>query len=60
MRAAIALGTLPAGEGADLPAVATEAPARPRASLARRMGLIAAGWIFVLLLGWWHRTRNAR
>ncbi len=24
---------------------------RPRASLARRMGLIAAGWIFVLLLG---------
>ena len=26
-------------------------PAPPRASLARRMGLIAAGWIFVLLLG---------
>ena len=26
-------------------------PAAPRASLARRMGLIAAGWIFVLLLG---------
>lgn len=26
-------------------------PGRPRASLARRMGLIAAGWIFVLLLG---------
>lgn len=26
-------------------------PPRPRASLARRMGLIAAGWIFVLLLG---------
>ena len=25
--------------------------AQPRASLARRMGLIAAGWIFVLLLG---------
>jgi hypothetical protein len=29
----------------------TETPLRPRASLARRMGLIAAGWIFVLLLG---------
>ncbi|MEL7219299.1 MAG: histidine kinase, partial [Pseudomonadota bacterium] len=24
---------------------------QPRGSLARRMGLIAAGWIFVLLLG---------
>lgn len=31
--------------------VAVPRPAAPRASLARRMGLIAAGWIFVLLLG---------
>ncbi len=31
--------------------VTARSPARPRASLARRMGLIAAGWIFVLLLG---------
>lgn len=29
----------------------TPTPAPARASLARRMGLIAAGWIFVLLLG---------
>ncbi len=44
--------TLPAG-GAQ--AVSEEpsipATAKPRASLARRMGLIAAGWISVLLLG---------
>jgi signal transduction histidine kinase len=32
------------------PTAAPPGPA-PRASLARRMGLIAAGWIFVLLLG---------
>lgn len=32
-------------------AVSASPPAPPRASLARRMGLIAAGWIFVLLLG---------
>jgi signal transduction histidine kinase len=32
-------------------AAAAPSPPRPRASLARRMGLIAAGWIFVLLLG---------
>ncbi len=31
--------------------IAAPRPAAPRASLARRMGLIAAGWIFVLLLG---------
>jgi signal transduction histidine kinase len=31
--------------------VPPELPIKPRASLARRMGLIAAGWIFVLLLG---------
>ncbi|MEO1489331.1 MAG: HAMP domain-containing sensor histidine kinase [Pseudomonadota bacterium] len=30
---------------------AVEAVAQPRASLARRMGLIATGWILVLLLG---------
>lgn len=41
--------TLPAGGDADLPAAAPKPKAR--ASLARRMGLIAAGWIFVLLLG---------
>jgi len=34
-----------------VPEPVSPAPARPRASLARRMGLIAAGWIFVLLLG---------
>ncbi len=55
-----ALVTAPAaGEGAAAPAPqpvtepalpAASRPA-PRASLARRMGLIAAGWIFVLLLG---------
>lgn len=47
---------VPAGEGLAAPAATAPAapPAsliRPRASLARRMGLIAAGWIFVLLLG---------
>jgi len=42
---------LPADEGADAPEIVTPARPRPRASLARRMGLIAAGWIFVLLLG---------
>ncbi|WP_245806111.1 sensor histidine kinase [Erythrobacter donghaensis] len=46
---------LPAGEGAGAPdsvaAAAPPAAPKPRASLARRMGLIAAGWIFVLLLG---------
>lgn len=37
---------------ASLPEAEREAPvAKPRASLARRMGFIAAGWIFVLLLG---------
>jgi signal transduction histidine kinase len=41
---------LPAGEAEAAPAEVTATPA-PRASLARRMGLIAAGWIFVLLLG---------
>lgn len=41
---------LPSGEAAPAPAAVSPAPA-PRASLARRMGLIAAGWIFVLLLG---------
>ena len=53
-------GALPEGEGAAAPVAEvaapvapaeTETPLRPRASLARRMGLIAAGWIFVLLLG---------
>ena len=35
-----------------MPEDVSPAPAaQPRASLARRMGLIAAGWIFVLLLG---------
>ncbi len=35
-----------------MPEVVSAATApQPRASLARRMGLIAAGWIFVLLLG---------
>jgi signal transduction histidine kinase len=43
--------TLPAGEAASVPEAAAPAIAKPRASLARRMGLIAAGWIFVLLLG---------
>lgn len=39
-------------EGVDTPdEVIAEGRAKPRASLARRMGLIAAGWIFVLLLG---------
>jgi len=47
--------TLPAGGAKDVreaaaPAATPAAP-KPRASLARRMGLIAAGWIFVLLLG---------
>jgi signal transduction histidine kinase len=43
---------LPAGEAEIVPdAALTSPPPRPRASLARRMGLIAAGWIFVLLLG---------
>lgn len=37
-------------DAADVP-VPTAIAAKPRASLARRMGLIAAGWIFVLLLG---------
>ncbi len=42
---------LPAGESADAPATEPQAGSdRPRASLARRMGLIAAGWIFFLLL----------
>jgi signal transduction histidine kinase len=40
---------LPAGEAVVMPAAAAQGG--PRASLARRMGLIAAGWIFVLLLG---------
>jgi signal transduction histidine kinase len=39
-----------AGDGAE-DAEGAVAAAKPRASLARRMGLIAAGWIFVLLLG---------
>ncbi len=43
--------TLPAGEGEGVPEAPAPAVAKPRASLARRMGLIAAGWIFVLLLG---------
>lgn len=44
--------TLPEGGAVDVPeAAATSAMPKPRASLARRMGLIAAGWIFVLLLG---------
>ncbi|GIX18670.1 MAG: hypothetical protein KatS3mg120_0346 [Erythrobacter sp.] len=51
---------MPAGQAAPgAPAASPEAAAAPasataqapRASLARRMGLIAAGWIFVLLLG---------
>lgn len=53
-----ALTGLPAGEAAvavpETPAPAPAVPAArpaPRASLARRMGLIAAGWISVLLLG---------
>jgi signal transduction histidine kinase len=47
------VATLPAGEVAADVAAPPEAPAaaKPRASLARRMGLIAAGWIFILLLG---------
>jgi signal transduction histidine kinase len=44
--------TLPEGGAGDVhEAAATPATPKPRASLARRMGLIAAGWIFVLLLG---------
>ncbi len=44
--------TLPDGEGLGSPDEVTPArTAKPRASLARRMGMIAAGWIFVLLLG---------
>ncbi len=45
--------TASAVEGVDTPPaeVMLEGKAKPRASLARRMGLIAAGWIFVLLLG---------
>jgi signal transduction histidine kinase len=44
--------TLPEGGAGDMhEAAATPATPKPRASLARRMGLIAAGWIFVLLLG---------
>ncbi|MFN3862685.1 MAG: sensor histidine kinase [Erythrobacter sp.] len=49
-----ALTGLPGGEAAAAAAAAPAVlPARPapRASLARRMGLIAGGWIFVLLLG---------
>ncbi len=48
-----ALATASAVEGVDTPPVEViaEDKAKPRASLARRMGLIAAGWIFVLLLG---------
>lgn len=43
---------LPEGEATIVPEEAAFASsARPRASLARRMVLIAAGWIFVLLLG---------
>jgi signal transduction histidine kinase len=43
---------LPVGEAAPVAQEVIAAPAaQPRASLARRMGLIAAGWIFVLLLG---------
>ncbi|MDP5103477.1 MAG: HAMP domain-containing histidine kinase [Erythrobacter sp.] len=43
---------LPEGEAAGVTnAPASVIPPAPRASLARRMGLIAAGWIFVLLLG---------
>lgn len=45
--------TLPAGgaEGAVLPGEAAPPREQRRVSLARRMGLIAAGWISVLLLG---------
>lgn len=44
--------TLPDSEDAGVSGTAGHlAEAAPRASLARRMGLIAAGWIFVLLLG---------
>jgi signal transduction histidine kinase len=43
---------LPAGEGGTVTdAIRADEKPAPRASLARRMGLIAAGWIFVLLLG---------
>ncbi len=44
------LDALLSGKAEAAPAELSSAPA-PRASLARRMGLIAAGWIFVLLLG---------
>ena len=43
-----------AGEGILAPEAGTATavkPPKPRASLARRMGFIAAGWIIVLLLG---------
>lgn len=48
--------TAAAGTAADTAAAAEVAPhtsprTSPRASLARRVGLIAAGWIFLLLLG---------
>jgi signal transduction histidine kinase len=42
----------PQGEAAVVPEPVTAPSASPRrTSLARRMGLIAAGWIFILLLG---------
>ncbi len=41
-------GAAPADESVQLSEPASD---KPRASLARRMGLIAAGWIIVLLLG---------
>ncbi len=43
--------TLPAGGAGGVHEDAATAAPKPRASLARRMVLIAAGWIFVLLLG---------
>ncbi len=42
---------LDGGDGVGAPADDLTHPPQPRASLARRMGLIAAGWISVLLLG---------